>query len=88
MTLFSPTALSIHQLAAQGDLSQVATHLNKGQRSNPGGFLYLSLETPTASGFVLQTVRCSADRMSEALRRSCGQQHLERKQWWTFSWKR
>lgn len=26
-----PTALSIHQLAAQGDVLQVATHISKGK---------------------------------------------------------
>lgn len=28
-----PTALSIHQLAAQGEVSQVAAHLSKGEES-------------------------------------------------------
>lgn len=30
---FFPSALSIHQLAAQGEISQVATHLSKGEES-------------------------------------------------------
>lgn len=33
MTLFPSQALSIHQLAAQGEVSQVAAHLSKGEES-------------------------------------------------------
>lgn len=100
-TLF-PSALSIHQLAAQGEVSQVAAHLSKGEESRSHCQRTSSIITQcsccTASNCTksllkgrelsLQTVHCSADRMNGALHLSCGQQRLERKLWWIFSWKR
>ncbi len=34
MKILLPSALSIHQLAAQGEVSQVAAHLSKGEESD------------------------------------------------------
>lgn len=35
MVYILPSALSIHQLAAQGEVSEVAAHLSKGEEARP-----------------------------------------------------
>lgn len=85
------TALSIHQLAAQGEVSQVAAHLSKGEESSFTTYhnsVTFKNNQVSKIPIVLQTIRYSANRMNGALPLSCGQQHLERKQWWIFFWKR
>lgn len=92
-TLSLLQALSIHQLAAQGEVSQVAVHLSKGEETGAVWHEILSsvklYNTLTNEDlFSLQTVHCSANRMNVVLRLSCGLQRLERRQWRIFSWKR
>ena len=95
----SPSALSIHQLAAQGEVSQVAAHLSKGEGSGHKAdptflsffflfFCELKCKKIPAPSSVLQTAHCSANRMNGASLLSCGRQRSERRQWWIFSWRR
>lgn len=44
-----PSALSIHQLAAQGEVSQVAAHLSKGEKSLTSFFFYYQYKTKQIS---------------------------------------
>lgn len=87
-----PTALSIHQLAAQGEVTQVAAHLSKGEHHATFSTDKVKSQNPPLNYLwpvlFLQTVHCSANRTNGASPLSCGQQRLERRQWWIFSWKR